>query len=78
MRVPVLVTPKAHKDEVLGWRENAAGERELLVHVSAAPEKGKATKAACKVLAAYFNVSKSDVQCVRGETSRHKMFEIPC
>ena len=78
MQVPVLVTPKAHCNKVLGWRENALGGRELLVHVTAAPEKGKATAAAQKVLAAYFNVSKSDVQLVRGQTSRHKMFDIPC
>ncbi len=78
MQVPVLVTPKAHKNEVLGWRENAAGERELIVHVTAAPEKGKATKAASVVLAAYFNVPKSSVRCIRGEASRHKMFDIPC
>ncbi len=78
MNVAVFVTPKSSRDEVLGWRENAQGQRELIVHVTAAPEKGKATKAASKLLAAYFNVSKSSVCCVRGETSRHKMFEVKC
>jgi uncharacterized protein (TIGR00251 family) len=77
MQVAVLVTPKAGKDEVAGWHVDANGARELHVKVTAAPEKGKATKAVGKVLAAFFGVPKSSVTCVRGETSRHKMFELP-
>lgn len=77
MQVAVLVTPKAGRNEVAGWHEDANGARELHVKVTAAPEKGKATKAACKVLAEHFGVPKSSVTCVRGETSRHKMMEIP-
>ena len=77
MRIPVYVTPKANRDEVVGWRADASGVRELTVKVTAAPEKGKATKAACVVLAAFFGVPKSSVTCARGETSRHKMFEVP-
>ena len=77
MRVPVHVTPKAGKDEVVGWREDAAGQLELCVRVKAAPEKGKATKAAQLAVAKYLGVSRGSVICVRGETSRHKMFEVP-
>lgn len=77
MRVPVVVTPKAGKDQVCGWVEDANGNKELSVKVTAAPEKGKATKAGCKTLAAFFDVPKSSVECVRGDTSRHKMFEVP-
>ena len=77
MRIAVVVTPKSGKDQVVGWVEDANGERELHVKVTAAPEKGKATKAVCKTLAAFFGVSKSSVECVRGDLSRHKMIEIP-
>lgn len=77
MLVAVYVTPKANADKVMGWREGADGAREISVRVIAAPEKGKATKAAGKVLAAFFGVPKNSVSCERGETSRHKMFEIP-
>lgn len=77
MRVAVHVTPKSGKDAVVGWREGADGSRELDVCVKAPPEKGKATKAVCAVLASFFGVSKQSVSCVRGETSRHKMFELP-
>lgn len=76
MRVAVLVTPKSGKDQVAGWVVDANGDRELHVRVTAAPEKGRATKAACKTLAAFFGVSKSSVECVRGDLSRHKMVEI--
>ena len=77
MRLPVYVTPKSGRDEVVGWREDANGARELAVRVTAAPEKGKATKAVGKLLAAFFDVPKSSVSCVRGETSHHKIYEIP-
>ena len=77
MLVAVYVTPKANADKVMGWREGADGAREISVRVTAAPEKGKATKAAGKVLAAFFGVPKNSVSCERGETSRHKMFERP-
>ena len=77
MRVAVAVTPKSGKDAVIGWVVDANGERELSVKVTAAPEKGKATKAVCKLLAAFFGVPKSSVECVRGDLSRHKMIEIP-
>ena len=76
MRIPVVVSPKSGRDEVCGWVEVADGQRELAVKVTAAPEKGKATKAVCKVLAAFLNVPKSSVTCVRGELSRHKMIEV--
>lgn len=77
MQLAVLVTPKAQRNEVVGWHVDANGSRELHVKVTAAPEKGKATKAVCKELAAFFGVAKSSVRCVRGDTSRHKMIELP-
>lgn len=77
MQIAVYVTPKAGRDEVVGWRVDANGSRELAVKVAAAPEKGKATKAARDCLAAFFSVPKSSVKCVRGQTSHHKMFELP-
>ena len=77
MRLPVHVTPKSGRGEVIGWRDGADGQRELEVKVKAAPEKGKATKEAIALIASFFDVPKSSVTCVRGETSRHKMFEVP-
>lgn len=39
MRLPVHVTPKSGRGEVIGWRDGADGQRELEVKVKAAPEK---------------------------------------
>lgn len=65
------MTPKAGRDEVVGWR----GE-ELLVRVTVAPEGGKANAAVCAVVASALGVPKSAVTVVRGATSRHKAIEV--
>ena len=36
MRLPVHVTPKSGRGEVIGWRDGADGQRELEVKVKAA------------------------------------------
>jgi uncharacterized protein (TIGR00251 family) len=77
-RLAVVVTPKADRNAVMGWREGVNGARELAVRVTAAPEKGKATKAVCKLVAKSIGVPGSAVRCVRGETSHHKQLEVDC
>lgn len=67
----VHVTPKAGRDEVVGWRGS-----ELSVRVTAAPEGGKANSAVCIVIAKRLGVPKTSIQVVRGDTSRHKILEI--
>lgn len=67
LRIALHVTPKSGRDEVAGWRGG-----ELSVRVTAAPESGRATAAACAVVAHALGVPKSSVRVVRGETSRHK------
>ncbi len=77
MVLAVHVTPRSSRDEVMGWRDGVDGSRELAVRVTAAPEKGKATKAAGVALAAFFRVPKGKVTCVSGMSSRHKRYELP-
>ncbi|MDI6713173.1 MAG: DUF167 family protein [Anaerosomatales bacterium] len=67
----VKVTPKAGKDEVVGW----AGT-ELAVRVAAAPDKGQANAAVCAAIADALGVPKSAVRVVRGHASRHKLMEV--
>lgn len=67
----VHATPKAGRDEIVGWRGS-----ELSVRVTSAPEGGKANAAVCKTVAAALGVAKSHVRVVRGETSRHKILAI--
>ena len=76
MRLSIVVSPKAARNAVLGWKVDATGQRELAVSVTAAPESGKATKAACEAVAAAVGLPKSKVSCARGATSRHKQLEL--
>jgi len=71
VRLSVHVTPRAGKDEVMGWRG-----AELAVRVTAAPESGKANEAVCRLVAGAVGVPKSSVRVVRGQSSRHKSLEL--
>jgi hypothetical protein len=74
--VPVRLTPNAAKDAVEAWRKTADGETRLAVRVRAAPEKGKANKALVALLAKQLGIPKSDVDVIRGATSRLKTVRI--
>ena len=65
--IPVRVTPGASRDRILGEHAGA-----LKLSVSASPEKGKANRAVCRLLAKTLGIAKSNVRIVSGETSRDK------
>jgi uncharacterized protein (TIGR00251 family) len=65
--LPVQAQPGARKNAVVG--EHAG---RLKVAVTQAPEKGKANDAILKVLADALQLSRSQLQLVRGETARQK------
>ncbi len=46
------------------------------VHTTTAPTDGKATMDVIKMLAQHYNVPKSSIKIIRGQTSRDKVFEI--
>lgn len=46
------------------------------IRFNVAPEKGKANKKLVEMLADYFNVAKSNVRIIRGETSKNKVIYI--
>ena len=71
MRLAVHVTPRASRDEIVGWR----GE-ELLVRVTSPPDGGKANEAVCRTIAAALDLPKSAVRVARGQTARHKSLEV--
>ena len=71
MRLAVHVTPKAGRDEVVGWRGG-----ELSVKVAAAPEGGRANAAVCALIARDLRIAKTAVRVVRGQNGRHKQLEI--
>jgi uncharacterized protein len=69
--LPVRVTPRAGRNEVVGWQGPA-----LNVRVTAAPEGGEANRVVSRLLALTFGVPPSAVLLVRGARSREKLFRV--
>ena len=67
----VRVIPNAKKNEFGGYREG-----ELVLRLTASAFEGKANRAAVDFLARFVGVQRSAVLLVRGESSRHKIFQI--
>ena|SRR6266513_2875069 len=76
VRFSVRLTPRGRRDSIDGWMARADGKRYLKVRVSAPPEDGKANKALVALLAKHFDVAKSAVRLVVGDTTRLKLIEI--
>ncbi len=74
--ITVRLNPNARQSKILGWEEDLFGERTLKVQVTEIPEKGKANKALIKLLSKQWKIPKSNINIVRGETSRTKILEI--
>ncbi len=63
---PALEFANKNKEELVTYK----------VAVKEAPVSGKANEAIILALADYFNVSKSQIRLVTGQTSKQKIFEI--
>ncbi len=74
----VHVTPRSGRNVVVGVTVAADDAQEIRLRVTAAPDKGKANKAVCKLLASSLDVSRSSVEIIRGATARHKRVAIHC
>jgi len=70
-RLKVRVTPRASKDEVIGWRDGI-----LAIRLTAPPVGGAANRACIDLLAQLLGVKRSQVSLVSGEKRRDKLFEI--
>jgi uncharacterized protein len=75
-RLHIRATPSARRDEIVGFKRDAAGLDQLIVKVTAQPEKGKANEAIIALLAKTFHVPKQAFQLQRGDTQRNKVFDI--
>jgi len=71
MRIYVKVIPRASKNEVV-----KISDGEYKVKLTAPPVDGKANGMLLKILAEYFNVSKSSLQIVGGKTARIKIVDV--
>jgi uncharacterized protein (TIGR00251 family) len=74
--IALHVIPKASKNEVVGWVDDANGQKALKVKVTAAPEDGKANKAVITLLAKTWGCAARDLEIAGGATSRHKKLKI--
>ncbi len=67
----VRVVPRASKSEIIGEHDGA-----LKIKLSAPPVDGAANTELIKLLAKTFDVSKSEVEILSGETSKTKQIKI--
>ena len=72
MKINVLIKPNSKK----GPQIIAENDDSLTVFVRELAIEGKANQATIKLVAKYYNVSKTSVKILRGQTSRHKLIEI--
>ena len=66
----VRVTPHAKQNKIV--QDNDV----FRVYITTAPEKGKANNAVIDMLSDYFDVPKTKIKIVKGETSRDKIIRI--
>lgn len=65
------VTPRASRNEITGWREDA-----LCLKITAPPVEGAANEAIVKFLANALGVRRSQIELVSGGKSREKTIRI--
>jgi len=73
MILTVHVKPSAKQNAIL---EKIDGDT-IKVSVTAPPEKGRANAATIALLSKTLKISKSEIDLVRGHTTRMKQFKIP-
>lgn len=71
MKIFLKVKTKAREQKV-----QQIDETNYVVHVKSLPVDGKANKEIIEVLSEHFQVSKSNIQFLTGETSKQKIIEI--
>lgn len=70
-RIEVRVQPRASRVKVV-----ETGPASFKVYVTCPPVDGKANEAVEKALSDHWNISRSRIRILRGETSRNKIIEI--
>ena len=67
----VHLRPGAKSNSLVEFRDGV-----LHARVTAAPEKGRAKKALLELISGELRVAKSDLEIIRGHTSRHKVLYV--
>ncbi|WP_348675624.1 DUF167 domain-containing protein [uncultured Abyssibacter sp.] len=71
LEIWVKVNAGASRDRIDGWMED-----QLKLRVAAAPERGRANRAVCALIARTLDVAPRDVTVVQGPTSPRKRIRI--
>lgn len=72
----IRVTPNAGQTRVVGKFTDEKNQEYLKVNVASVPEDGKANEELIKFLAKKLKIPKSQIEIIRGETSRLKVLRI--
>lgn len=71
MIVKVRVIPRARQNKVTVDEDGT-----VRIHTVSVPADGQANDAVIKMLAKYYDVPKTSIKIIRGQTSRDKVIEI--
>ena len=71
MLIKVKVFPSSKEEEIIKKSEDS-----FEIKVKGKPIKGLANKEVIKILASYFNISRSNVRLIKGFRQRNKIFKI--
>ena len=69
--IKVKIVPGSSKNKIIGAYNDA-----LKISVAAPPVEGKANKKCITYLAKYFDVAKSKIEIISGQTSKNKLIKI--
>ncbi len=71
MKYNIKIIPKSSKTKIVEQKDDF-----LKIKLKAVPEKGKANTELIKFLAKYFKTAQSNINIIKGGTSRNKIVEI--
>ena len=69
--VKVKIVPGSSKNKIIGTYNGA-----LKIAITAPPVEGKANKKCIAYLAKYFDIAKSKIEIISGQTSKNKLIKI--
>lgn len=69
--IKVKIVPGSSKNKIIGAYNDA-----LKISIAAPPVEGKANKKCITYLAKYFDVAKSKIEIISGQTSKNKLIKI--
>jgi len=74
--ISAKIFPQSKKNAVEDIIIEENGSLNLKVRITAPPVDGKANQAVIEILAKHFSVKKSDIEIIRGHTTRQKLIKV--